>query len=202
MYLSSLYLRHLRSAIQKYQLIFLFFFYIVFYNFWEAIYIISFFLLSLSFSSSLVWFKLPQPIKKDTFKIYLKVIKKIYIRQINEKKITIHERHRIDRISNTRTLSRSVYHSISFSLFNTLLILFTQQFSFFKTTRKKPQRFRVANSQEILQHRLIMFFLLASVKFLMTSRGQITGLSRHAQTLIHERSPGHTICGEEKGIRY
>lgn len=78
MYLSSLYLRHLRSAIQKYQLIFLFFFYIVFYNFWEAIYIISFFLLSLSFSSSLVWFKLPQPIKKDTFKIYLKVIK-IYI---------------------------------------------------------------------------------------------------------------------------
>lgn len=201
MYLSSLYIRHLRSAIQKYQLIFLFFFYIVFYNFWEAIYIISFFLLSLSFSSSLVWFKLPQPIKKDTFKNIFRSNKKIYIRQINEKKITIHERHRIDRISSTRTLSRSVYHSISFSLFNTLLILFTQQFSFFKTARKKKS-FRVANSQEILQHRLIMFFLPASVKFLMTSRGQITGLSRHAQTLIHERSPGHTICGEEKGIRY
>lgn len=85
MYLSSLYLRHLRSAIQKYQLIFLFFFYIVFYNFWEAIYIISFFLLSLSFSSSLVWFKLPQPIKKDTLKIYLKVIK-IYIYDKSTKK--------------------------------------------------------------------------------------------------------------------
>lgn len=85
MYLSSLYLRHLRSAIQKYQLIFLFFFYIVFYNFWEAIYIISFFLLSLSFSSSLVWFKLPQPIKKDTFKNIFRSIK-IYIYDKSTKK--------------------------------------------------------------------------------------------------------------------
>lgn len=140
MYLSSLYLRHLRSAIQKYQLIFLFFFYIVFYNFWEAIYIISFFLLSLSFSSSLVWFKLPQPIKKDTFKNIFRSNKKIYIRQINEKKITIHERHRIDRISNTRTLSRSVYHSISFSLFNLLFQFSSLNNSpFSKQQEKKPK---------------------------------------------------------------